>query len=703
MPSLVRCLICAGLLMLASSEMEARAQTAPSQPERADIEDFIDLPETTRPQLSPNGRYIAYMVHTDHSADGDVLIIDDLDDDDDAETLQAGFGRFPIINIAWASNNRVLVTLLIDGQIQIGRGFLFSAPIVRTISFDRRDLTQPVVLFESEGRRVFENVYNAAGNTLVHALPNDPEHVLMSAYRGDALHLWRVNVFTGEADVVERGNSRTMFWHTDANGFAVMRIDSISNGRQVRVFTREQGARRWRRTRTYRVNELVDRGADFDWVGVSDQPGMIYVFSRREGADRRGLYLYDIANETYAEVMAEHDRYDIARGIVSPEGGTFLGYAYQADRLEVEIVDPDLRRHYQGIVGFFGEDVSVMPEEFSGDRMILVVSGPREPVVYYLYDRAERSISPVFSSRPRLPPDVLHDVEILRYQASDGLELTAYLTRPRRGMNATTPLILMPHGGPEMRDVYDFDLIAQYYASQGYAVLQPNFRGSSGYGRAFAEMGYGAWGDRMQRDLDDAVQVLIDQGRVAPERICIAGFSYGGYAALVGGAQRPDLYRCVFAGAAVTDLISFVDHWEDIDEDAHDYWQEAIGNTETDRDRLFWVSPVNLADRMTMPVLLVHSMDDPIVPFEHSRMMADALEASGGEFHFQLFGNGGHSFVRSDQLRQILNQSTALFDRTIGPDRFRNEPVFSEDLFPEVEVDQTGKGVVPAATETADN
>ncbi|MEE2526717.1 S9 family peptidase [Hyphobacterium sp. HN65] len=695
----MRSWIIALLVGLASGAASAQ----PIMPEigQADIEDFIDTPETTRPRLSPDGRFLAYMVHTDHEIDGDVLIIQDLDAEEGTEALRGGFGRFPIINIAWASNNRVLVTLLIDGQVQFGRYFSMSAPIVRTLSIDRRDITQPVVLFESEGRRVFQNIYNAAGNTLVHSLPDDPEHVLMSAYRGDALHLWRVNVFTGEADVVERGNSRTLHWHTDATGFAVMRIDSISNGRQIRVFTREPGARRWRRTRTYRVNELTDRNADFDWVGISDQPGMIYVFSRQEGADRRGLYLYDIANETYAEVMAEHDRYDIQRGIVSPHGGAFLGYAYQADRMEVEIVDPDLRRHYRGIVGFFGENVSVMPEEFSGDRMVLVVSGPREPGVYYLYDRAERSISPIFSSRPRLPPDVLHDVEILRYQASDGLQLTAYLTRPRRGMGPATPLVLLPHGGPEMRDIYDFDLFAQYYASQGYAVLQPNFRGSSGYGRAFAESGYGAWGDRMQRDLDDAVQSLIDQGRVAPDRICIAGFSYGGYAALVGGAQRPDLYQCVFAGAAVTDLIGFVDHWEDVDEDAHEYWQEAIGNTQTDRDRLFWVSPVNLADRMTMPVLLVHSTDDPIVPFEHSRMMADALEEAGAEYHFQIFSDGGHSFNRTGLLRSILTQSTELFDRTIGPDRFSNEPIFPEELFPDVEIVESVKGAVSVLEEAS--
>lgn len=664
------------LLILACLPVFAAAQVIMPEYGQADIEDFLDQPEVTEPRLSPNGRFIAYMVHTGHSGDGDILIIDDLDDPSGSGMQRAAFGEFPILNLAWASNDRILVTISLSGQINFGR-FSFEAPIVRTLSYDRRDLGQPVILFESEGRRVFNNVFNAFGNVIVHALPHDPEHVLMSAYRGQALHLWRVNVFTGEADTVERGNERTVFWHANTVGEAVMRIDAVSDGRQIRVFTRSPGERRWRRTRTYRTNELVEHDAEFDWAGVSDAPGQIYVFSRLDGADLRGLYLYDLVSETYVETIAEHPRVDISHAIINTQNGAFAGYAFQDERPEVEITDADLGPHYRGIVNFFGDDVSVLPTSFAGDRVILFVSGPREAGVYYVYDQNARSIDPLMALRPRLPADVLHDVEILRYQASDGLDLTAYLTIPRRGMGAGTPLVLMPHGGPEMRDRYDFDLFAQYFASQGYAVLQPNFRGSSGYGRAFAEAGYRRWGERMQRDLDDAVEMLIGQGQIAADRICIAGFSYGGYAALMGGATRPDLYRCVFAGAAVTDLIRFVDHWEDINENAHDYWTTSIGDTRTDRERLFWVSPVNLADRMTMPVLLVHARDDEIVPYDHSSWMADALENAGAEYYFQSFGDGGHSFRRTGILRSIMRQSVQLFDRTIGPDRGQFEDVFS--------------------------
>jgi len=648
---------------------------------QAEIEDFLDSPEVTQPVLSPNGRFIAFMVHSDHAENGDILVIRDLDAPGDAGTSQTGFGNMPIINIGWAGNERVLVTLLRNGQVRF-HGFELTLPIIRTVSYDRRDMSQPTVLFEGEGRRVFGNLYNAFGNDLVNALPDDPEHVLMAAYRGEALHLWRVNVFSGEAEVEERGNTRTTHWHTNAEGVAVMRVDVNQRGRRVEVFTREPGVRRWRRTARFRINELSDRAAEFEWAGMSDQPGQIYVYSRQSGSDRRSVYRYDLDSETYTETMAEHDRVDISHVMINQNDGEFLGFAYSDDRLEVEMLDPELSRHYTGVSDFFGEDVTVLPSNFAGNRMVLFVTGPREPGSYYLYDRTTRSVDPLMTLRPRLPPDVLHSVEIIRYSASDGVELTAYLTRPRSGMGPNTPLILMPHGGPEQRDVFGFDLFAQYYASRGYAVLQPNFRGSSGYGSDFAESGYGRWGERMQQDLDDGVQTLIDQRRVAADRICIAGFSYGGYAALMGGATRPDLYQCVFAGAAVTDLIAFVDHWDNRDEDAHEYWTMAIGDTRVDRDRLHWTSPVRLADRLTMPVLLAHSTDDPIVPYRHSQWMADSLQSAGADFYFQSFSGAGHSFSDEGFLRTLLTQTTQMFGRTIGPERGQHEDIFQQAIMP---------------------
>lgn len=644
---------------------------------QAELEDFLDTPEVTRPVLSPNGRYLAFMVHTDHAENGDVLVIRDLDSPDNSNVSQTGFGRLPIINIGWASDDRVLVTLLRRGLVRV-RGVPVDVPSIRTVSYDRRDMSSPTVLFEEE-RRVFDNLYNAYGNELVNILPEDPEHILMAAYRGDSLDLWRVNTETGAADVIEDGNSHTRQWYTNGDGVAVMRVDVNYRGRRVEVFTRQPGERRWRRTAQFRTNELSDRASEFAWGGISDQPGQIYVFSRRDGSDRRGIYLYDLAEGTYVQTMAEHDRVDISHIMVNPQNGAYLGYAFTDDRFDVEITDPDLRRHYRGLRNFFGDDVSVLPASFAGERMILYVTGPREAGVYYLYDRASGSVDPLMTLRPRLPPDVLHDVEIVRYQASDGVPLTAYLTIPRRGMGPDTPLILLPHGGPERRDDYGFDFIAQYYASRGYAVLQPNFRGSSGYGSDFAESGYGRWGERMQLDLDDAVQVMIDQRRVAFDRICIAGFSYGGYAALMGGASRPDLYQCVFAGAAVTDLLGFVDYWQRNNENAYAYWTTAIGNPRTDRDRMYWASPIHLADRMTMPVLLAHGTDDSVVPFDHTERMAEALAEVGGDYFFQTYSDAGHSFEEDGNWRLLLTQTTAMFDRVIGPDRGQYDSIFLED------------------------
>ena len=289
--------------------------------------------------------------------------------------------------------------------------------------------------------------------------------------------------------------------------------------------------------------------------------------------------------------------------------------------------------------------------------MIIYVSGPREPGEYHLFDGETGLIEPLFSTRPRLPQDALADVEIIRYPARDGMQITGYLTNPIGGAGPTTPLVVLPHGGPETRDVYGFDLLAQYFAAQGYAVFQPNFRGSSGYGGAFARAGYREWGQAMQDDITDGVNALIEQARAARDRICIVGFSYGGYAALMGGATTPDLYQCVVAGAAVTDLPRFIDNWRDIDEDAFAYWSEAIGDPNTEVERLFNTSPVNLADRIQVPVLLLHGGADDVVPVTHSRMMANALEAAGAVYHYEEYRGGGHHFSVGPQTRSMFARS----------------------------------------------
>lgn len=662
------------------------AQSQPVTVHRAPPELFLSEVEASEPRLSPSGRFLAFYEHTDHEEEsGDILTIRDLDAPPGTPDVRAGFGEFTILWVEWANEDRILVAIALMGNVEF-YGASFEIPFSRVLSFSRQTLDDPVVLFEGQSRRVTRSLFNIRLSDVADILPEDPAHILMPAYRGDTLHLWRVNINTGEADIAERGNDRTALWFTGSGGYAVMRVDMSRGNRRVYVYTRDGPDGRWRRTANYRINELSEAAPEFDWAGSSDTPGQIYIYGRPEGAGRTNVYLYDLATNSYLDTVASHERVDIDRTLTDARSGRYIGYVYVEDREHVVLTDPELQRHYSAVDGFFGGDVSVIPVSMAGSRMLLYVTGPTEPGVYYLYDRAAASIDPLYMTRPGLPLAALADVDIINYRTRDGLDLTGYLTLPPGGAGPTTPLVVMPHGGPEMRDVYDFDPIAQYLAGNGYAVFQPNFRGSSGYGEAFARSGYHQWGLAMQDDITDGVRHLIDTGRAGADRICIMGFSYGGYAALMGGATTPDLYQCVIAGASVTDLPGFVSSWDERDEeDALSYWTEAIGDPRADRDRMYNTSPVNLASRYRVPVLLFHGDRDDIVPVSQTRDMAAALEAAGIEHHYEELRGVGHNLPPGVALRGIMRQSLEFLDRSIGHERGYVHPLagFQPEIYGE--------------------
>jgi len=218
--------------------------------------------------------------------------------------------------------------------------------------------------------------------------------------------------------------------------------------------------------------------------------------------------------------------------------------------------------------------------------------------------------------------------------------------------------VLLPHGGPEARDSLEFSPWVQFLVARGYAVFQPNFRGSDGFGRKFAESGYGEWGRKMQDDLTDAVKALANLGAVDPARVCIVGASYGGYAALAGAALTPDLYKCAVAIAGVSDLDDFIGwrkrNWGS-DSEGYTYWLKAIGDPDKDEQKLREVSPVAQADKIKIPVLLVHGDGDFVVPIAQSKAMKKALDKLGHKTELITLKDEGHSYWSAEN--EILTMS----------------------------------------------
>ena len=267
------------------------------------------------------------------------------------------------------------------------------------------------------------------------------------------------------------------------------------------------------------------------------------------------------------------------------------GVCYTADTYVCEFKDAKLQADYGKAQAAFGGKAGLTPLSMSDDGRFWLfgVRAPTDPGAYYVFDRHTGTMSLVANRHPDLTADRLAPMEAFKYRARDGLMIPAYLTRPPGApAGKPLPLIVMPHGGPEARDSLDFDIWAEFFATRGYLVLQPNFRGSAGYGHKYAEAGYHQWGGKMDDDITDGVQQLIKSGQADRSRICIFGASFGGYAALYGGAKTPELYKCVASFAGVADLNALV-NWEHATkghEGRYRYAVSSIGDPSKDAARL---------------------------------------------------------------------------------------------------------------------
>jgi len=372
------------------------------------------------------------------------------------------------------------------------------------------------------------------------------------------------------------------------------------------------------------------------------------------------------------ELLAAHPTSDLdrARVVFDRRKNRIVGIEYDAERPGEAWFDDDWARLAKGVDNALpGHDNVLMRED--GERVLIYSHSDQDPGTYYLLDLKTTRLEPLVTRRKEVRPDAMPRREPIRYAARDGLRIPAYLTLPPGKERKGLPLVVHVHGGPYVRgNHWVWDPEAAYLASLGYAVLQPEFRGSMSWGRKLFESGWKQWGLGMQDDLDDGVDYLVKQGVVDPSRVCIMGASYGGYAVMMGLARNPERWKCGVNLVGVTDIgIMYDVTWSDFfDSDWMRYhMKELIGDPDKDAAMLRASSPLQNAARVKAPVLMVYGGGDRRVPLVHGERMRDALQRQGTPVEWIVYGDEGHGFMLESTRFDLYRRIAAFLDANLGP------------------------------------
>ncbi len=474
--------------------------------------------------------------------------------------------------------------------------------------------------------------------------------------------LFRIDLGNGGETIVETGTALTLDWLLDETGRAVARADYDSREQEWRLFLRP-GAN-W--TRLYEERSAIDRPG---LLAMDSDGARALIRSHKSGEWE--TYRIGLGDGVLSEPVAELDGESI---LVDSDTGRMIGQMhYSLTEAEVQFRDPADQSLWQRLVrAFKGESVSFVSWTPDRQRVVVAVEGPTNGYAYFLVDRVAKSATWIANAYAGIQPEQWHKVQALHYKAADGLDIPAYLTMPAGRADAKgLPLIVLAHGGPAGRDYPGFDWWAQALASRGYAVLQPQFRGSTGFGEAHMSAGFGQWGRKMQSDLSDGVRELARAGTIDPARVCIVGASYGGYAALAGVTVETGVYRCAAGVAGVYDLERMLNTegsetgWQSA---GLRYWRRFMGATRNGDPALDAIAPARLAARAKgVPIQLIHGRDDSVVRYDQTTTMAKALTAAGNPPEVVTLAGEDHYLSRSATRQQMLGALVTFLEKHNPP------------------------------------
>lgn len=606
------------------------------------VEDFANLPFMQSPQLSPSGEKYATLI----AVDGKPFFLIKHATDKNAPSPTISLREYDLTSWQWVNEDWLVATISTEQPIAGSKW-----RISRTLAIKADGKEIKTLRAKEAGQNASDILWVASDGS---------PHIILSyqtsIYTDDTGFWPRVDLIDVSRDkvvetlVVPRDNVQS--WYADAEGNVRMGISRRDSSLKTKLHYRDSNDQ---------VFKVVDRASRKENESITvptmflPDKNQALVFDNSEGYD--AIRKFDIKNFEMGEEVFSVEGYDVSSIRTNAAGDKMAGVTWIDTKRRYKWFDPDMATLHANLdESTPGQSVRLISSNKARTRFILHIGNASRPGAYYIFDKGWGVLHRLAHVNEKLPAKAYAPVKTVRYKARDGLEIEAVMTLPKGKEAKDLPLIMLPHGGPHARDYERWDWQAQYLADRGYAVIQPNFRGSSGYGNRFSALGQKEWGLAMQNDLDDGVSYMVSQGFADKDRVCIMGGSYGGYAAMRAAHRNSDIYKCAISFAGVSDLPAMLRYDKGFlnGKFSNAYFEDQI-------DDLDIVSPINFADDFDVPILLVHGKLDKRVELSQSKKLAKKLEKAGKNVRYIEQKEGDHHFsLQADRVEFLTEVETFL-------------------------------------------
>jgi len=622
------------------------------------------MPALWNVRMSPDGTKVSFLQM--HPDDLPILRVLDLTSGKANLALASTRDGFDLQWCDWANNERLLCSFYgvsgVWGLSTASGEYL----ITRLVAINADGSEMKVLL-----QRQAEGHYSQFLDDVVDWLVDDPKHVLatlpnimpgsivdehrrsQSAMKGFSVR--RVDIYTGDTGAPVEKHSGYGSWMSDGHGLARLYFHMTTYHASWKY--RPSGKTKWRKLHKRKLSDLDDH---YYPVGFGEDLDALLVVKPHDG--RFALWSVDLKGKRSDEIVFSHPEVDVRRTLVLGKFNRTVAIEYLTDRPRLHFFDDSVGKISKMLTAYYsGKTVSVIDESWDLRYYIVHVESDRDPGVYYRFDVENKKLLRISHQYPQLESRSLSPMKPVRYTARDGIDIPGYLTLPQNVKEGALPAVIFPHGGPTSRDYWQFDWMVQFFAAKGYAVLQSNYRGSAGYGLDWTgKGGFRAWRTAIN-DLTDGAQYLVEQGVVDPARICVVGWSYGGYAALMSGVEEPARYRCLVSIAGVTDPETLIEDWKYFIEKFT--MQKFISRSNEVVKR---GSPLKRVSEIRAPVLLFHGDEDVNVRVHHSKKMASALRGARKSVEYIEYEDVEHSIRRNGYRVDMLDRIGSFLDAHIG-------------------------------------